>query len=606
MSREILVDLDQGRVQTRPYEGTLFAKELAVQRLIEAEDPDRLLVISGFTPLAGAGFALAGKLGLYGTSLLGNNLQGSRSGGLAGRSLARMGIVSVLVRGQADTPCLLVLLDGQEPRLEPLSDYGDHIAGTDALATAIRARHGHKLALALTDPSTTGFRFNALVCNHRVGGPPDRAAARSTTRLGHNGWLGMVLPSSPAVGHALDPRPAREALRQAARRRRNPNLVGSADPASPLLGGTWGAAAEARLALGHGLTNLFRDAHLPDEVARAVLPEVLVREQLARAETSGLGPARHGCMPGCPNKCSQVALVPDGKGSYRQAKAGEWETLQGVLNLGLFEAPFDLAAHILAHSNRYAWDHIEGLVALAALALASEAGSDTGVYYGDEASVLGALDQAVRGDTDLGQLLRLGTAAIEAHYGLERHFTVGGHALPFHNGRAVQQTGIGLSWTYGRHGESCAGPGRHNVLGRPWDPLDREAPPEEHVLNTIHGMVLYGALDGLGMCFFAGPSLATLVELAPISALLGHPLEPAAAIRRSAQTLQQVHAFNAARGVHIEPLPRVFSERATHGNAQEEDEAVRFDIPWEVVRDHGAHCLDELASGAVQPLEMAP
>ncbi len=601
MLLEIRVDLDERKARGEPAEGIHgFGKELAVSRVVDAPRPEATVYLTGFTPMTALGFPFSGKVNLYGVSRLGGNLQGSRGGGLLGTWLARLGVVGIEIVGECSAPVVLVVDAEARPSLVPLADYGGPFEGCFALARALYDRHGRDVALAVVDPSTTGFRYGALMINSRPGGLPCRAAARGTTRLGANGLVGIVVAGTKTPRHGLVPqaRATRRAMRTLAEARRNPNLVGSASAEAPLLGGTYGAAARGRLEQGHGLTNLFRDAHVPPEVLEGLLPETLVRRQLELSRASGLEPTRRSCLPGCPNRCDQVAIVPHGEG-HRAVKAGEWETYQGLVNLGIFDDIVRHAAWVTEHSNRHAYDHIEALVACAAVAMVSELGRDSGIRYGDAASVRSGLEQAVRGDTDLGRLLRDGAAVVESYHGIDRQFTVGGHALAFHNPRTLQQTGVGLSWTYGRHGECCAGPGRHNVLGLSYAPADHALPPDEHVLNALHGMVLYGALDAANHCFFMGPSVGTLADLELIHDLAGIAYDPREELARSARTIQRVHAFNAERGVYIQALPSVFYQRATRGCSQADAEAVAFEVPFERVRDHGAEVLDQLASGRV-------
>ena len=601
MLRELVVDLDAGTVSAVGGDPGVYGKALAVRRLCEAEDANRTVYLTGYTPLAAAGLGFAGKLNLYGVSLLGGNLQGSRSGGLAAAYLTRLGIVGIRVSGDSSAPVILHVAENADAALVPLTQYGATPCGTAALAKRLYTEHGSNLALGVTDPASTGFLYNAVVCNSRPGSAPNRTAARSTTRFGRNNLLGIAVARAPAPLHPpdCDRRAVAALLRRIHNRKRNPNLIGSTDPQAPLLGGTYGAAAKARLDNGHGLTNLFRNARVPGSVYDSLLPSSMVRRQLELAARGGLKITRRPCLPGCPNRCIQTTLIQGPDGAVRVAKAGEWETVHGVINLGLFDGALATSATILAHSNEFAYDHIEALVALAALALATEHGPDTGVRYGDRASILGALDQAVAGNTDLGQLLRRGAAAVEEHYGLERHFTVGGHALPFHNGRSLLQTGTGLVWTYGRHGESCAGPGRHNFLGQPYDPADHDLDPRLHVLNTIHGMIMYGALDEHGMCFFMGPSVDTLVDVETLERAMGLEANAGAMVRAAAGTIANVHDFNSRRGIRIRPLPRVFLEQATYGNAQTSEQGVVFNVPFPVIRDYGRQVLDEAASGQV-------
>ena len=600
MLSEIAVDLTERCVRVEECAGEgVYGKALALRRVMGAAEPERTVYLTGYTPLTAAGLGFAGKLNLYGISLLGGNVQGSRSGGLVAEYLTRLGVVGIRVSGETDDTCLLAIDADRRATLMPLESYGGAPAGTVALAERVYARHGADVAVALTDPGSTGFLYNALVCNTRPGGTPNRAASRGTTVLGRNGLVGVVVQKTgrPVHGPGVDRRRLTGALRTIHGNKRSVGLIGSSDSSAPSLGGTYGAAAGGRFEQGHGLTNLFRSADVPEEVYHSLLPQTIVREQLRLAQTAGVSLTKHPCVPGCPNRCVQSVLLRGDGRQVKAMKAGEWETYQGVINLGLFEGAVETSATVLAHSNEFAYDHIEALVTLAALALVSETQRDTGVRYGDRQSALSALRQAVDGSTDLGRMIRQGAAAVEAHYGLERHFTVGGHALPFHNGRSMVQTGVGLSWTYGRHGECCAGPGRLNFFGEPYDPADHGLAPRVHVLNSMHAMVLYGAVDEQGVCFFMGPSVDTLVDVAVVLESIGEEGDPNRMLRNSAETILAVHDFNAARGVRIRPLPRVFYEQPTHGNAQAPGEGVTFNVPFDVVRDYGEEVLREVVAG---------
>ena len=598
---EIVVELDKNRIRLQEYDGYFgYGKSLAVQRMIRAKNPDQTIYISGYTPLAASGLGFAGKLNLYGISLLGANLQGSRSGGLAARYLTRLGVAGIEISGHSEKQQILVVDREGRARLVPLSKYGRMIRGTKKLAGKLYEKHGENIALAITDPATTGFDYNAVVCNAKAGEPCHRVAGRSTTIFGRNGLVGIVVEYSDEPLHKLkfDKRKAAAVIRRIHQDKSNINLAGSSDEDNPLLGGTYGAAAKARFDFGHGLTNLFRSARVPDEYYEKLLPENIVRQQLDKAHATGVGMTRHSCLPGCPNKCSQVVILDDEDGA-KAVKAGEWETYQGVINLGVFDEAVSFAAWITGHSNEHAYDHIEALVTLAALALVSETKVDTGVHYGEKESFVNALEQAVKGQSELGRLIRRGAAAVEKHYGIGRHFTVGGHALPFHNGRSMIQTGIGLSWTYGRHGESCAGPGRHNFVGEEYDPSNHGYDPQWHIYNTIHGMAMYGAVDELGMCFFIGPSLDTLVDCEALLKAINQPDDVETMIARSGLTIRAVHRFNEKRGVKIMPLPQVFYETPTWGNMQDDLDGVVFDVPFDLIKKYGKKVLDDVAYARV-------
>ncbi len=597
MLREIVVELGAKRIRAQEYDGYFgYGKALAVMRMIKSANPDETIYLSGYTPIAASGLGFAGKLNLYGISLLGGNLQGSRSGGLVARYLTRLGVAGIEIAGRCKRPHVLVVDKEAEGRLVPLDFYGKSIKGTAAFAKSIYAKHGDNVGLALTDPATTGFDYNAVTCNAKAGQLCHRVAGRSTSIFGRNGLVGVVVEKSgePLHGMEFDKRAAASVIRKIHAAKANINLAGNRDGDNPLLGGTYGAAAKARFDYGHGLTNLFRGASVPEQYYKSLLPENIVVKQLERSKATGLSLASHSCLPGCPNKCSQVFIADEGV-EARAVKAAEWETFQGVLNLGLFDGADSMAAWVNEHSNEHAYDHIEALVTLAALALVSEMKCDTGVRYGDMKSCKNALEEAAAGRSKLGRLIRRGAAAVETHYGIERHFTIGGHALPFHNGRNIIQTGIGLSWTYGRHGESCAGPGRHNFVGEPYNPMDHRLDPQWHIYNTIHGMAMYGAVDAMGVCFFMGPSLDTLVDCEAILRAMDQTADVEAMIAESAITIRRVHRFNRKRGVEIQPLPKVFYETPTWGFRQTKEQGVVFDVPFDLIKTYGEKVLDDVA-----------
>ena len=600
MLKEILVDLNNdGVVLKENVKSDVFGKTLAVNRITESDNPDETVYISAYTPMGASGLGFSGKLNLYGISLLGGNLQGSRCGGLFDKFLTQLGVIGIKIYGKSNSKYVLLVEEDGKPELLFLDAFGDDIKGTVDFSNRIYKKYGANLALALIDPYTVDFKYNALVCNTKVGKAPNHAAGRGTTIFGRNGLLGIIVkkPTSNLHSFEYDKKAVSGLIRNLTAQKKNINIAGSDSKDNPLLGGTYGGAAKGRFDFGHGLTNLFRSANVPEEFYHSLLPDTIVRDQIKLADKHGFKINRYSCTPGCPNRCVQYLYFENEDGSIRTIKTGEWETIQGVINLGIFKDALEVSSFVLVHSNEYAYDHIEALVALAALALVSEIKEDTGVHYGDKDSVISALEQAVEGETELGKLLRQGTAAIEKHYGIERHFTVGGHALPFHNGRSFVQTGVGLSWTFGRHGECCAGPGRHNFFGKPYSPADHSLEPKEHILNTIHAMALYSAIDDCGTCFFIGPSIDTLVDFENIYEKMGIEKTVPEMIKDAAKSILKVYEFNKSRGVRIQSLPKHFYEKGTWGNKQTEKDALVLNVPFELNEEYGLEVLKEVASG---------
>ena len=197
MVREIVVDLDSKRIWSHEYEGNVgYGKALAVQRIIKSKNPNRTIYLTGFTPITASGLGFAGKMNLYGISLLGGNLQGSRSGGLVARYLTRLGVAGIEITGECDEPQVLVIDAEAAPHLVPINSYGKSIHGTTGFARYLYAKHGDKVGLAITDPATTGFDYNAVTCNAKHGQSCHRVAGRSTSRFGRNGLVGVVVERS--------------------------------------------------------------------------------------------------------------------------------------------------------------------------------------------------------------------------------------------------------------------------------------------------------------------------------------------------------------------------------------------------------------------------
>ncbi len=600
MLKEIYVNLDNKSIEYKKDINTnVYGKTLAVNRVIDSDNPDRTIYISGYVPMASAGLGFAGKMNLYGISLLGGNLQGSRSGGLFTKYLTSFGIIGIQIVGETSTRQIMIIDESGNPEFVLLSKFGKDIKGSDDFIHLLYKEYGEEIGVAVVDPSSTDFLYNAVVCNTKKGDVPNHAAGRGTTIFGRNGLVGIIVKKPQNNLHKLDVdrKKLTALLRKITAAKRNINLAGSTSKENPLFGGTYGGAAKGRFDFGHGLTNLFRSANVPEEYYDQLLPDTMVRDQIKIAEENNLKIHRHSCTAGCPNKCVQFVFIQNKDNEWKRFKAGEWETFQGVINLGIFEDVMEISSYILEHSNKYAYDHIEALVTLAALALVSEIKTDTGVRYGDKNSILSAFQQAADGDTELGKLIRKGAAAVEEHYGIERHFSVGGHAMPFHNGRSFLQTGVGLSWTYGRHGEACAGPGRHNFLGETYDPSDHAIDPKIHIKNTMHAMVLYGAIDDNGLCFFIGPSVDTLIDLEMLYDAIGVKVDVRKMVKNSAETILKIYEFNKRRGVNIQPLPKHFYEKGTYGNKQTVDDALAFNVPFELIKTFGFEVLNDVASG---------
>ncbi len=600
MLKEIFVDLDEKSIELNEDISTgVYGKTLAVNRVIDSGNPDRIIYVSGYTPMAAAGLGFAGKMNLYGISLLGGNLQGSRCGGLFTKYLTSFGIIGIQITGDTVEKQVMIIDESGNSELVLLNKFGENIKGTEDFIHRLYKEYDEEIGVAVVDPSSTDFMYNAVVCNTKKGDVPNHAAGRGTTIFGRNGLVGIVVKKPKNNLHKLnmDRKKLTDLLRKITAAKKNINLAGSASKDNPLFGGTYGGAAKGRFDFGHGLTNLFRSANVPDEYYDDLLPDTMVHDQIKIAEENNLKIHRHSCTAGCPNKCVQFVFIQNENNEWKRFKAGEWETFQGVINLGIFKNVMEISSYILEHSNKYAYDHIEALVTLAALALVSEIKTDTGVRYGDKESILSALHQAAEGDTELGRLIRKGAAAVEEHYDIERHFTVGGHAMPFHNGRSFLQTGVGLSWTYGRHGEACAGPGRHNFLGEAYDPADHTIDPKIHIKNTMHAMTMYGAIDDNGLCFFMGPSVDTLVDLEMLYDTIGVKADVRKMIRDSANTILKIYEFNKSRGVNIRPLPKHFYEHGTYGNKQTEEDALPFNVPFELIKTYGFEVLNNVASG---------
>jgi aldehyde:ferredoxin oxidoreductase len=600
MLKEIFIDLNKNKVKLKTDVTTdVYGKTLSVNRMAESSNPDETIYISAYTPLSATGLGFSGKINLYGISLIGGNLQGSRCGGLFDKFLTQLGIIGLQITGNTDKKKVLYIDEAGNPELISFDKFGDKIKGTVDFASRIYKEYGNNLGLALIDPSSTGFLYNALVCNTKVGDVPNHAAGRGTTIFGKNGLVGIISKKPTSNLHKLnyDKKKVMELIRKITLAKKNINLAGSDSKNNPLLGGTYGSAAKGRFDFGHGLTNLFRNANVPEEFYHSILPDAIVRDQIKLADKHKLKIHRHSCTPGCPNKCVQFVFIENKNREIKVFKTGEWETVQGVINLGVFDNVIEVSSYILEHSNEFAYDHIEALVALATLALVSEIKEDTSVYYGDKDSIISALQQAEEGKTELGRLLRKGAAAIEKHYGIERHFTVGKHALPFHNGRSFIQTGVGLSWTFGRHGECCAGPGRHNFIGQPYDPADHSLKPKVHILNTVHSMIMYGAFDDCGTCYFIGPNIDTLVDFEMIYKAMGIEKTVPQMIQDSAKSILKIYEYNKSRGIRIQSLPKHFYKKGTYGNKQTVEDSVVLNVPFEINEEYGLEVLKNVASG---------
>jgi aldehyde:ferredoxin oxidoreductase len=419
--------------------------------------PDNILVFA-IGPLQGTGIAGGGRHAVIGKSPKTRSLNEAYAGGFFSYELARSGYDGIVLRGKADRPVYLSLIDG---KLE-VHD-ADFLWGLPVGETEERLKKRHK-GVRVTSIGPAGENLVKFAC---VINDMNRAAGRP----GFGAVMGSKHLKAIVVKGAVKKPLHDEEMLAEVRKKLASELM---ENAGVKTFAQWGSAGSVGFLNEMGIlpTKNFQEGTFPGfekiDGAGAAFKEILV--------------GRDTCT-GCPIRCKRVCKGDFGGRRIEERYGGpEYETCAAFGSLCLND---DIRAVALANQlcNHYGLDTISAGVTIAFAMEASEKGLiKEKIRWGDPQAVVDLVEQiALR--KGLGDRLANGIDWVAAETGADFAMHIKGQEVPMHEPRGKKSLGIsyatsprGAQHMEGFHDDAAEGLGKYITpeLGF-YGPLSRKA-----------------------------------------------------------------------------------------------------------------------------------
>ena len=536
------VDLSSGKVGEYPIpeawrERLVGGKGIAARLLLE-ELPERVdpfgpenILVFATGPFQGTGIVGGGRHAVLAVSPKTGAVADSYAGGHFGHELGNSGYDGILVRGHAETPVVLTLLDGKA-EIQPASNLWG--MGTGETEEALKTRHPGARVSSI-GPAGEILVSQACIVNDRN---------RSAGRPGLGAVMGSKLLKAVVVrGHTERP------LHDPDRFKRE-----RAEHAKTYLQDRWKGFGE--YGTSSGLVWLSEQGILPtDNFCEGTFDQAEAIGGEKMRDTILVG--RDTCA-GCPIRCKRVVKTSfDGTDVLPEFGGPEYETLAAF---GSLCRNADLASIALANQlcNDYGLDTISAGVAVAFLMEASEKGLiHEEIAWGDPHAIISVVHAIARRE-GIGDRLADGLGLFARDIGADFAMTIKGAELPMHEPRGKQ--GMGLSYATSPRGATHL-EGMHDSM------LEREnACPELGVTKTYSRFTLLDKIEpsiafedlrsftnSLVLCCFTMSETGPGYNVPAIRSLL----EAATGLAMDATEMQRV-------GARAYALLRVLSARAGH------------------------------------------
>lgn len=432
------------------------ARLLLCERIKQGTTPDALgphnplVFLTG--PLQGFAMPGSGKHVVMGWSPKTGRLNESYAGGIFGYQLARTGFDGLILRGQAASPCYLVVTEG----LGKLQDASDLWGlNTEECETRLRERHGAGSGIASIGPA--GERLVTFSCIIHDGG-------HAAGRPGFGAVMGSKRIKAIVVnGHATKPVADMAGLPEIITQFSRLTLANPGIRDFMIYGTS--AGVEFYNELGILPTKNFQKGFFKEASrigARAINNSILVR--------------REGCA-GCAVRCRPIVKI-----GTQEFEGPEYETLAGFGSLCLVD---DLATIALAHrkSNLYGLDAISTGVLIAYLMEASQKNllpEKEKISWGDGEKLLRLIDLVAYRE-GIGDFFAQGLETVSKKLG-GKDFAVHikGVEVPLHDPRGKRGLAIsyatsprGATHLEAMHDEMFEGPGAPTADIGITEPLNR-------------------------------------------------------------------------------------------------------------------------------------
>lgn len=410
-----------------PYEwiekhlgGRGIAARIMLQELSPGIDPlgPENLLIFATGPFQGTNFAGAGRHLVMAKSPKTNSVNGSYAGGFFCHALGRSGYDGIIIRGRADRPVYLTVINGTAELRDATSLWGFDTLKTE---TELKARHGGVRVSSIGIAGENLVKF-ACIMNDR---------SRAVGRPGFGAVMGAKQLKAIAVrGDQEKPlNDPRSLLR--IRKTRVANLLKTTR--SQIIS-KYGTAfyLEAHNNKGMQPTKNFLDGYYDD--AEKIGGLALYKKILVGRDT---------CQ-GCPVRCKRVVKTEfNGEQVTEDYGGPEYETLAAFGSCCL-NANLESIALANQKCNQYGLDTISAGVSIAFAMEASERGLiPERVGWGDPYAIVGLVEKIARRE-GLGDRLADGIGPLAEEIGADFAMLIKGQEIPLQEPRAKK----GLALTY--------------------------------------------------------------------------------------------------------------------------------------------------------------
>lgn len=493
---------------------------------------NKLLFSAG--PFSGTTFSNANRTSVGCKSPLTGGIKEANGGGTFGYGLGQVGVAHfTLHEASADWVVLHFKKDGSIVFEDAAPYLGK---GNFAVAEALYAKYGKKVALALCGPVGEYLGLMAGIAFSDVDGRPSRFAAR--------GGVGAVMGSKKVkaivvdldkVPQFHDPKGVRDAVRTYSGKLLADDVVTKFYAAVGTMG-----MADYQNYIGGIPVNNFTSGQQVDTKTGEVFK--MGGDYIGPLNKSRGGDQTHACMPGCVIQCSNVYFSAEGK---EVASPIEYETL-GLLgtNCGISDPDHLAALNYIV--NDLGIDTIETGAMLGVL-------MDAGLApFGDVEFMTRALAE-IRTGTPNGMLWAQGTARVGEHYKVARVPVIKKQAISAYDPRVVEVTGLSMMAT---------AQGADHTVGNLPRLKSRGMTLEQMLPLSREDQIKTAATDSLGLCIFGRTVTTTNLDfiMTTINAACGTALTQADFFVIGKEALAMEHEFNKRAGFTEadDELPKFF------------------------------------------------
>ena len=491
---------------------------------------NRLILAPGL--LGGSRIPSSGRLSAGFKSPLTNGIKESNGGGTAGQKLGKLGIKAIILEGEPSdaNKFYLVKVTKDGASIVP----ADELGGLTNYATAekLRASHGSDVSLLTIGPAGERRASMATVACTDMDGMPSRQLAR--------GGPGAVMGSKRVKAIVIDDGGASPVAAKDGKA-----LEELVKDYAKFMKEDKGAGLVRSYGQMGGLVVISDRIHsLP--VRNFTSGQFEGAGKIGGKETVGYLVSQGGqwsiaCMPGCLQSCSNI--VRDKEGKYVTSGL-EYET-SAMLGANLGIDDIYAIANMSRLDDDYGLDDIE---MGATLGVAVDAGL---MDFGDSGKAIELINETGQG-TPLGRILGEGAGITARAFGMSRVPVVKGQAVPAHDPRAENGTGV----TY-----CTSAMGADHTAG---DVIRRQGTTAEAVKASKQAQINVAVLDNLGLCYIAFFERAYPMEKVAdiINAQCGLDLSYEDVQEMGMAILKDERAFNLSAGFApgADRLPEFFKE----------------------------------------------